>query len=540
MTTFWNDLRFAVRTLRKSPVFTVVAILSLALGIGANTAIFTLLDQVLLRMLPVKEPQQLVALRMDGFHYGGNWGMNALSYPMYHDFSGHNSVFSGMFCRFQYPMSITIQGSTERVQGELVSGTYFPVLGVGAAAGRTLTPDDDRLPGGHPVAMISYTYWKTRFSGDPRVVGRNMVVNGHGYTVVGVAQAGFDGLEFGFPAKVFVPVMMKAQVTPNWPDALTNRRERWVNAYGRLKPGIAPKQAEAALQPFFHGMLEMETHEAAFSNAPPDARVRFLKNVIRLVPGSQGHSYVRGELTTPLWVLMALTGGVLLIACANVASLLVAKATARHKEIAIRLAMGAGRRRIIAQLLVESLLLSLLGGVVGLVLAVSVDRVLMALLPPETLTLHVSAVPDLRILLFTLGVSVVTGIVFGLIPALRCTNPDVTPDVEGPGGSGGGRRHAGALAQNAGGGAGDAVVIVADRCGPVRAQPAQPARAWARFPTENLLAFNVDPSLSGYDAANGEGVLPAADGCDRRDARCAGLSAWHPCASWRTTNGTAG
>jgi predicted permease len=501
VTTTWHDLRFALRTLRKSPVFTLVAVLSLALGIGANTAIFTLLDQVLLRLLPVKDPQQLVALKMDGFHYGGNWGMNALSYPMYRDFSQHNSVFSGMFCRFQYPMSVTFQGNTERVDGELVSGTYFPVLGVGAAAGRTFTPDDDRLPGGHPVVMLSYAYWTTRFAGNPAVVGRTMIVNGHSYTVVGVAQRGFDGVEFGFPAKVFIPLMMKEQVTPNWHDSLTNRRQRWVNAFGRLKPGITPKQAEASLQPFFHGMLEMETREPAFRNAPPLARERFLKNIIRALPGSQGHSWVRGQLITPLWVLMALTGGVLLIACANVASLLVAKATARHKEIAIRLAMGAGRGRIIAQLLVESLMLSVLGGVMGLALAVFLDRALMAFLPPETLTLKISAVPDFRILLFTLGVSVVTGLVFGLIPALRCTNPDLAPTLKDQAGgvvSGGAQvrlRKVLVAAQVM------LSLLLLTGAGLFIRSLRNLRDLGPGFHTENLLAFTVDPSLSGYDVA---------------------------------------
>jgi predicted permease len=502
MTTIWNDIRFAVRTLRKSPVFTAVAILSLALGIGVNTAIFTLLDQVLLRLLPVKDPQQLVALKMDGFHYGGNWGMNALSYPMYHDFSEHNSVFSGMFCRFLYSMSVTFQGNTERVQGELVSGTYFPVLGVGAAAGRTFTPDDDRLPGGHPVVMLSHAYWKTRFAGNPTVVGKTMIVNGHSYTVVGVAERGFDGLEFGFPTKVFVPVMMKAQITPTWTDnSLTNRRQRWVNAFGRLKPGMAPRQAEASLQPFFHGMLEMEVREPAFRNAPPLARERFLKNIIRVISGSQGHSWVRGQLVTPLWLLMALTGGVLLIACANVASLLVAKATARHKEIAIRLAMGAGRGRIVTQLLVESLLLSVLGGALGLALAVSVDRALMALLPPETLTLHISAVPDFRILLFTLSVSVVTGVVFGLIPALRCTNPDLAPTLKDQAGgvlSGGAQvrvRKVLVAAQVT------LSLLLLTGAGLFIRSLQNLRDLGPGFRTENLLAFDVDPSLSGYNTA---------------------------------------
>jgi predicted permease len=544
MTTIWNDIRFAVRTLRKSPVFTVVAVLSLALGIGVNTAIFTLLDQVLLRLLPVRDPQQLVALKMDGFHYGGNWGMNALSYPMYHDFSEHNSVFSGMFCRFQYPMSVTFQGNTERVQGELVSGTYFPVLGVGAAAGRTFTPDDDRLPGGHPVAMVSYAYWKTRFAGNPAVVGRTMIVNGHSYTVVGVAQRGFDGIEFGFPARVFVPVMMKAQVTPNWKDSLTNRRQRWVNAFGRLKPGVTPQQAQAALQPFFHSMLEMEVREPAFRNAPPLARDRFLKNIIRLLPGSQGHSWVRGQLVTPLWVLMALTGGVLLIACANVASLLVAKATARHKEIAIRLAMGAGRRRIIAQLLVESLLLSVLGGVVGLVLAVSVDRALMAFLPPETLTLQISTIPDIRILLFTLGVSVLTGVVFGLIPALRCTNPDLAPTLKDQAGgvvSGGAQvrlRKVLVAAQVA-----LSLLLLAGAGLFIRSL--QNLRDLGPgFRTENLLAFDVDPSLSGYDTAKSKvfyqrltdeiGSIPGVRLCSLASMRILEDSEWD---NWVTIEG---
>src|SRR5947209_8092084 len=193
MNTVWQDLRYGARMLLKSPGFTIIAVLTLALGIGANTAIFTLLDQILLRLLPVKEPQQLVQLAMKGFHYGSNWGMNALSYPMYQDFSANNSVFSGMFCRFGYPFSLTFSGRTERTRGELVSGTYFPVLGVGAAVGRAFTPDDDRTPGGHPVAMLSYSYWQTRFAGDPSVVGQTVVLNGRNYTIVGVAQRGFDG-----------------------------------------------------------------------------------------------------------------------------------------------------------------------------------------------------------------------------------------------------------------------------------------------------------------------------------------------------------
>src|SRR5579871_3245897 len=362
-----NDVQFAVRTLRKSPVFTTVAILSLALGIGANTAIFTLLDQILLRLLPVKNPHELVLLSMKGFHYGSNTGYNAISYPMYHDFSQNNSVFTEMFCRFQTRVALTFGGRTERVAGELVSGTYFPVLGVGAAIGRTFTPDDDRVPDGHPVAVLSHAYWESRFARDPSIIGKKLTINGHDYTVIGVAQPGFDGVELGFTTQVFMPVMMLAEVNPNWtPSPLQNRRQRWVQAFGRLKPGVSAQQAQASIQPFFHSMLDMEVKEAAFSKASAEVRQKFLQNIIEVLPGSQGRLYLRNKLNKPLWALMAVTAGVLLIACANVAGLLIARATSRQKEIAIRLAMGASRSRIASQLLVESLMLSSCGGILGL------------------------------------------------------------------------------------------------------------------------------------------------------------------------------
>src|SRR5260370_22604056 len=333
MNTLWNDLRYALRTLRKSPVFTTVAVLSLALGIGANTAIFTLTDQILLRLLPVKEPQRLVLLTMRGNHYGSNWGGNAISYPMYDDMRRNNKVFSGMFCRFPTYTSVSFQGQTERVAAELVSGAYFPVLGVGAAVGRTFTPEEDRTSGGHPLVMLSYAYWKTRFASERGIVGKTVDVNGHKMTWIVVAQSGFDGVELGFVPQVFVPVMMKKQMTPLWDD-LKNRRSRWVNAFGRLKPGVTQAQAKASLQPFFHSMLEMEVKEPAFRNASAYTREQFLKCYIDLLPGARGRMDLRKQLSTPLWVLMIITGGALLIACANVANLLIARATARQKDTA--------------------------------------------------------------------------------------------------------------------------------------------------------------------------------------------------------------
>jgi predicted permease len=429
MRSIGKDIQFALRAFRKSPVFTAVALLSLALGIGANTAIFTLLDQVLLRLMPVRNPQELVLLSTRASVYGSNWGDHALSYPMYKDFSSHNSVFSGVFCRFPYRFSLGFNGTTERAVGELVSGTYFPVLGVGAAMGRTFTPDDDRIPGGHPVAMLSYDYWQSRFAGDRSIVGKTLEVNGHNFTIVGVVQKDFNGVELGTASNIFLPIMMRPQLMPLLGEQLdfNNRRSRWVNVFGRLKPGISRQQAQPSLQTYFHSILEMEVKEAAFNPAPAEVRARFLKGVLDVLPGGQGQSRARELLSTPLWVLMALTGGVLLIACANVAGLLIARAASRQKEIAIRLAIGAGRFRIIRQLLVESLLLSVAGGLLGLVLATWTDGALMAFLPPETIALQLSTTPDLRILLFATAVSVLTGLIFGLAPALQSTKPDVAP-----------------------------------------------------------------------------------------------------------------
>ena len=288
-----RDVRYAARVLAKNPMFTIIAVLTLALGIGANTAIFTLLDQVLLRLLPVKQPQQLALLTMRGKHYGNNWGGNAISYPMYRDFQDHNEVFSGMFCRFPTRVSLTFNGQAERVEAELVSGTYFNVLGVKTILGRTFTPEEDRAPEGAPLIVLSYNYWRQRFGGDPGVLGKTLSINKYPMTVIGVAQSGFDGVELGFSPKIFIPVMMQKETLVVPFDMLKDRRSRWVNAFGRLKPGVTLERAKASLQPFMHSMLEMEVKEAAFAHASAYDREQFLKCTIDVLPGSQGRSYVR-------------------------------------------------------------------------------------------------------------------------------------------------------------------------------------------------------------------------------------------------------
>jgi predicted permease len=493
-----RDFGYALRTLRRSQGFAAVAALTLALGIGANTAIFTLLDQILLRLLPVKNPQQLVLLTMRGRHYGNNWGGNAISYPMYRDFQDHSEVFTGMFCRFPTHVSMTSGAQSERVAAELVSGTYFNVLGVGTALGRVFTPEDDRVPNGHPLVMLSYDFWKRRFGGDPQIVGKTILVNNHQMTIIGVAQAGFDGVELGYSTQIFVPMMMEPQIIIGPMKMLTDRRSRWVNAFGRLKPGVSQEKAKASLQPFMHAMLEMEVKEAAFRNASAYDREQFLKCWIDVLPGSQGRASLRRELRTPLWVLMATTGMVLLIACANIANLLLARATGRQKEIAVRLAMGATRGRIVTQLLIETLSLSALGGILGLALAFWGDKALMAIyLPSESNELNISTAPDLRILLFTLVVTVVTGVIFGLAPALQSTRPDVGRTLKDQAGAvvGGGHgrlRNALVVTQVA------LSLLLLIGAGLFLRSLKNLSNLGPGFPAERLVGFNIDPSLNGY------------------------------------------
>ena len=494
-----RDLQYSLRMLARTPGFTAIAVLTLALGIGANTAIFTLLDQVLLRLLPVKDPQQLVLLSMRGRHYGSNWGGNAISHPMYRDFQAHNEVFSEMFCRFPIAASLSFGGQSERVAVELVSGTYFSALGVGPARGRVFTPEDDRLPSGHPYLVLNYDYWKTRFAADPEILGKELTINNYKMTVVGVAQQGFDGVELGHSPKIFIPIMMQPQIMVGNPtDMLKERRNRWVNAFGRLKPGVSQQQAKAALQPFMHSMLEQEVQEAAFAHASTYDRQEFLKCWIDVLPGSQGRSYTRRQLSTPLWVLMATTGAVLLIACANLANLLLVRGSARTKEIAIRLAIGATRWQIIRQLLIESLSLSFLGGIAGLAFAFWADKALMGVyLPSDSGGLNISSLPDLRILLFTFAVTIFTGIIFGLVPAMQTTKPNISGTLKDQAGAVVGGGHHGlrkglVVAQVT------LSLLLLVGAGLFVRSLANLRNLGPGFPAEKLVGFNIDPSLNGY------------------------------------------
>jgi predicted permease len=493
-----QDLRYGFRALRKSPLFTAVAVLTLALGIGANAAMFSLLDQVVLRLLPVRDPERIVIIRETGNHYGNSYGPNTISWPMFEDLRDNNQAFSGMFCRFPATVTIGYSDRAAQISAELVSGSYFPILGVGAALGRTIAPDDDAVPDGGPVVVLSYSFWQGYFDGDRSIVGRTIALNSHPMTVIGIAQLGFDGVELGAPAKVFVPIMMKTEMTPH-SDGLKDRRRRlsWVTAYGRLKPGVSLEQAQLSLQPLMHSILEMEVHQPEFTrSATPAAREPFLRNRAELLSGSE--SELREDMRKPLWLLVALTGAVLLLACANLANLLLARAAARERELAVRLAIGAGRARIVRQLLTESLLLSAAGAFVGLALAFLTDRVLLRIYLPADAAAEflVSPIPDGRVLAFVVGAMLLTSLVFGLLPAVRGSRTEITlslKDRSGAVSASGiflrrmlvGIQVALSLLLLVGAGLFVRTLRNLDSLG-------------LGFPTDHLLTFRIDPSLSGY------------------------------------------
>jgi predicted permease len=425
MNRLWQDLRYAARTFIKAPGFTLIAVLSIALGIAANTSMFTLVNAVLFTPMPVPHPEQLVALYTTE---PNSRYPDAFSYPNYRDYRDHNEVFSDLFLHDGAPVSMKNSGDkAELIWSELVSGNYFTGLGVTPAAGRVLTPDDDRAEGGHPVAVLSHGFWKQRFGADPNIVGKDLRLNGHDFTVVGVARQGFSGTRLvGFIPDVWIPIAMHNQVVAGSEDWLENRGAQSFNVNGRLKPGVTIAQATSA----------MNTYAQQLAEAYPRTNANIS---VGMVPGgskTQPALTLLGYMPIVAGLMMGIVGLVLLIACANVANLLLARASVRRREIAIRLALGAGRPRLVRQLLTESVLLSLLGGGLGLLLAQWFNELVPFANPQldfATIDFSYDLALDHRVLGFTLLLSALTGVIFGLLPALQASRTDLVTTLKGEG-----------------------------------------------------------------------------------------------------------
>jgi predicted permease len=501
MSTIWADLRYALRGLRRSPLFAVIAVLSLALGIGANSAIFTLMDQVLLRKLPVSHPEQLVMLYQQGSNMGSNMGARMHSYPLFQDLQQRAEPFSAVACRRLFDASVSVDNQTERIEAEMVSGNFFTMLGVAPAAGRVFdATEEGGVEGGHPVAVLSHAYWMSRFAGDRGVVGTKILVNNYPITIVGVSAAGFAGIDPTRSPQIRVPIHMKAAMAPEWYWLkMDDRRARWVQVFARLKPGTSVESAQAPVQALYTQVRAHEVTLPAAKDWSAYTRDQFMKGRLLLDRADLGYSPLRNDFSTALIVLMCMVGLVLLIACANVANLLIARAFARQKEIAVRLSLGSSRGRLVRQLLVESLVLSVAGGLLGLGVAFLLTRSLIAFMPQQGGPLLISAQPDPRILAFTAGLTVLTGLVFGLVPALRASRPDPWTTLKGT--------------MTSVAGSGGSLVL---RKGLVAAQVALSflllfgaglfVRSLQNLKTtetgmalENLASFQLSPALSGYD-----------------------------------------
>ena len=432
MSSLLQDVRYAMRQLRKSPGFTITVILTLALGIGANSAIFTLVDQVLLRMLPVEKPKELVRFHWTGpfrgsmSSFGGDGG-NYFSYLMYKDLRDKNQVFQGILAADRAGIGISWRNQAESKDAEVVTGNYFQLLGVKPALGRLISPQDETEKNANPVAVLSYDYWKTRFGGAQDIVGQTVLINGHSFVVVGVAPANFASAIGGYRPGVFVPVTMIEYAIP-WRapiDDLKNRRSAWLTLVARLKPGVTAAQAEASLGPLWYSLRAYELTQ--MKDVTERFRTNFLDNSkIKVIDDSKGFAPGRTQIEKPLIILFSMAGLLVAMCAINVATLLLLRASARAREMSMRYALGAHRKRIVSQLLVEGVMLGLAGAAAGLLLAPVVARVLVRLMTSaDPGSEPISTSIDARILLFTLGISVIASLLFSIAPVFHFMRPDL-------------------------------------------------------------------------------------------------------------------
>lgn len=419
---FLYDLRFSVRSFLRSPGFTAATLLSLALGIGATTAIYSLVDQVILHALPIHDPARLVLVDWNGDQVAGGFGSrNLMSYPMCRDLQQQTRFFDGVLCRAEIQVNLSAGGDPKPVAAEIVSGSYFSVLGIGPALGRVIEQPDDAAPGAGSVVVLSNDFWQTEFGGAADIVGRKLLINQHPMTVVGVAAAGFHGVDVGAVPVLWIPASMYAEAFPSGEESedLLHRPTRWVQILARLRPDLTLAQAQAALQPWFKAWLQDNMLRPGFPIITADRRREYLASTLELTSAPQGHSPLRRSLSYPLWLLLAATGVLLGLACLNVAGLFLARGSARGREIGTRLALGASRGRIGRQLLADSVLLALAGGVLGVAVAPFAIRALIAFLPHELAASDLHGTLSLRLLAFTFFASLIAGLLSGLAPALH-------------------------------------------------------------------------------------------------------------------------
>jgi predicted permease len=495
------NLKFALRTLFKTPFVTIVAIVSLALGIGANAAMFSLFNQLLLRPLPVQEPSRLVNLVAPGPKPGstscnqaGDCGA-VFSYPMFRDLERAQTVFTGLAAHVLFRANLAAAGQTTNGEGLLVSGSYFPVLGIQPALGRLLTPDDDRTLGEAHTVVLSHAFWQTRFASDPNVLSQPLIVNGQSMTIVGVAPRGFDGTTIGPKAQVFVPLTMRGSMQPGFKD-FDNRRSYWAYLFGRLKPGVSIEQARAALGPQYHAIVN-DVESPLQKNLSEQTMARFKAKPVLIEDGSRGQSNVSREAKAPLTLLLGVTGFVLLIACANIANLLLARSAARAGEMAVRLSIGAGRGQLVRQLLGESCLLALFGGAAGVLVARWTLDLVVSLMPREAGDM-IQVQLDPRVLAFAAALAIGTGLLFGLFPALHATRPDLVSALKGQAGQPSGTRAAArfrtslATAQIA------LAMALLVSAGLFTKSLMNVSRIDLGLQADNVVMFRVSPALNGY------------------------------------------
>ena len=501
------NFKLAFRTLLRARFVTAVAILSLALGIGANAAIFSIFNQMLLSALPVERPKELVNLAAPGPKPGSQSCNQAggcdwvFSYPMFRDLEKMQTVFGGIAAHRLFGANLAFAGQTMTGDGMLVSGNYFPLLGARPALGRLLNSNDDKAVGESPVVVLSHSYWTSRFGQRADVINQQMIVNGQSMTIVGVAPPKFEGTTLGTTPEVFVPITLRGLMEPGF-DGWANRRTYWAYVFARLKPGVPIEQAATGLNVLYRGIIN-DVEAPLQRGMSEQTMTRFRARQLRLEPGFQGQSSVRAEAGTPLKLLLAVTGLVLVIACANIANLLLARAAKRSGEMAIRLSIGANRAQLIRQLLSESLILATLGGAAGLLVAQWTLHLIASLLPDDAASTFKIEL-DPVVLLFAAILTIATGFLFGLFPALHSTRPDLLPTLKGqsgqPSGAKGAARFRTSLATFQI--AISMTLLIA--AGLFVKSLAKVSRVELGLKADNVVTFGVSPELNAYTPARSQ------------------------------------